>query len=118
MSANGDRDETGRFKAGHSGNPSGRPKKDRGLTRALEEAVDKVALAAKVVELAMAGDTALIKYIYDRIEGSPTQWHEVSYDDVIEEVRKMAKDRGLSQEDTERAVRAAEEMVRGGSIDA
>ncbi len=82
---------------------------------ALEEAVDKTTLAEKVVELAMAGSETLLKYIYDRIEGSPTQRHEISHDDVIEEVRQMAKDRGLSPEDTERAVRAAEEMVRGGS---
>ena len=107
--------EATQFKPGQSGNYSGRPKKDRGLIAALEAAVDKTELAEKLVELAMGGDMMAVRYIYDRIEGSPTQRHEVSYDAALDEVRRMAQERGLSPEDTQRAVEAAEEMLARGS---
>ena len=86
------RDESGRFRKGHSGNLSGRPKKDRELTAALERAVDKDVLARRVVNLAMAGDSTLLKYIYDRIEGTPTQRHEFSIDDYVHELREQYPD--------------------------
>ena len=76
------------FRKGQSGNPSGRPKKDRGLITALERAVDKDALAERVVSLAMAGDSTLMKYIYDRIEGTPTQRIEFSIEDYVHELRE------------------------------
>ena len=76
------------FRKGQSGNPSGRPKKDRELTAALERAVDKQALAERVVSLAMAGDSTLMKYIYDRIEGTPTQRIEFSIEDFIRRLRE------------------------------
>ena len=82
------RNEAGRFRKGQSGNPSGRPKKDRGLITALERAVDKDALAERVVSLAMAGDSTLLKYIYDRIEGTPTQRIEFSIEDFIHRLRE------------------------------
>ena len=76
------------FRKGQSGNPGGRPKKDRALTAALERAVDKDALAQRDVGLAMAGDSTLIKYIYDRIEGTPTQRVEFSIEDFIHKLRE------------------------------
>ena len=87
--------EATQFKPGQSGNYSGRPKKDRGLIAALEAAVDKTALAEKLVELAMGGDMMAVRYIYDRIEGSPTQRHEVDAETVQRAMERLAEDAGL-----------------------
>lgn len=100
------------FPKGTTGNAGGRPRKDRALTAALEEVVDKKELGKKLWELALGGDMQALKYIYDRIEGSPTQRTEVSHDDVLEDVRRMAQERGMSDEDTEWAVKSAEEMLK------
>ena len=83
------------WKKGESGNYSGRPKKDRALTAALEAAVDKQELADKLVELAMGGDMMAVRYIYDRIEGSPTQRHEVDAETVQRAMERLAEDAGL-----------------------
>jgi len=86
---NGDnRDELGRFPKGVSGNPRGRPPKNREFTRALEETVDKKQLAEVLWGLALQGDMQAIKYIYDRIEGTPTQRHEFSADDFARKLRE------------------------------
>ena len=58
---------------GHTNNPNGRPKKGKSLTEALEARLDRFALAEKLIELAMSGDIQAIKYIYDRVDGRPTE---------------------------------------------
>jgi len=100
------------FKPGQSGNPSGRPKKDRELTAALEQVVDKVALADKLNEMAIAGDMSAIRYIYDRIEGTPTQRHEFDIDEVRSEARRLARELGL---DEDAVLSEAEEIIRGAT---
>jgi hypothetical protein len=80
-----------RSKAGFDKNPGninrkGRPKKANTMTQILndvigEESVNfngknisgKEAAARKIFALAMQGDLAALKYIYDRIDGTPTQ---------------------------------------------
>lgn len=61
------------FKKGEVANPNGRPKKGHTLTEALENAVDKDDLAKKLVAMAMGGDVAALKYVYDRVEGRPRE---------------------------------------------
>ncbi len=113
-SATPQRTEDGRFKEGQSGNPSGRPKKNHALIEALERALDTEAmdkLAAKVLSLALAGDTTMIKYIYDRFVGLPVQRHEAKLEyDVSETARRLAKEQGLSEEDV---MKQAEDILRG-----
>jgi hypothetical protein len=72
---------------GQSGNPAGRPKKGNALTDLLREAgalaeADCVSkndkLTAMLWAKALEGDMAAIKYIYDRIDGSPKATQELT----------------------------------------
>jgi len=72
---------------GQSGNPAGRPKKGSALTDLLREAgalaeADGVSkndkLTAMLWAKALEGDMAAIKYIYDRIDGSPKATQELT----------------------------------------
>jgi hypothetical protein len=67
------RDQHGRFKPGVSGNPGGRSREAAELDRALREIVDPQVLAHKLWSLAEEGNLAAIKYIYDRLDGKPTE---------------------------------------------
>ena len=66
------------WKPGQSGNPKGAPKKDNTLTGALREMADKQALGEKLIALAMEGNVAALKYVYDRVDGMPRQHIEMS----------------------------------------
>lgn len=79
-----------RWKPGQSGNPKGRPRKERSLTTILDKEggekdvtigdksySKKEILAKKLWVLALNGDLAAIKYIFDRIDGRPDLRKEV-----------------------------------------
>jgi hypothetical protein len=70
----GGRDAQGRWIAGVSANPGGRPRKADCLTDLLRKRPIKVKrqLAAKLWEMALAGNLEAIKYLMDRLEGKPT----------------------------------------------
>jgi hypothetical protein len=81
------------FQKGVSGNPKGRPRKGRSLSEALEEVLKKKgpdgkpnykALSEKLVQLAKAGDTVALKYIFDRVEGRPTETAKIAVNETID----------------------------------
>lgn len=69
------------FQKGNNANPNGRPKKRPMMTPALRAILGKrapeefgnvtnrVAIAQKLVEIALGGDTQAIKLIYERVDG-------------------------------------------------
>lgn len=80
-----------RSKSGFEKNPQninrkGRPKKGMSMNEILRDLVDeetinykggvisvKEAVGRKIIELGIQGDLAALKYLYDRLEGSPRQ---------------------------------------------
>jgi hypothetical protein len=63
-------------------NRAGRPKKGTALTDILNYQLDLVfkagklkreAIAEKLIETALAGDVAALKYVFDRLDGKPVQ---------------------------------------------
>lgn len=75
------RDDHGRFRPGHSGNPGGRPA-SQSLNSAIRARLDEVRddgqtraqrIAAILVELAEGGDLRAIREVIDRTEGRPPQ---------------------------------------------
>jgi hypothetical protein len=80
-----DRDEHGRFKPGTSGNPYGRPHGSKnfmtiirnGLLQVTENDPDKIPseikLAAKIINMALAGDRKMIELIWNYYDGKPPQ---------------------------------------------
>ena len=80
-SASDSRDDQGRFRPGHSGNPGGRPA-SRSINAAIRERLEYVGddglsraerIAALLVSMAEAGDLRAIREVLDRSEGKPTQ---------------------------------------------
>jgi hypothetical protein len=68
-------------------NRNGRPKKGSALTDILNYKLDLVhkagkmkreAIAEKIIELAISGDIAALKYIFDRIDGKPKESIELT----------------------------------------
>ena len=100
------------FPPNTSGNPGGRPKKDRQLTAALETIVDRKKLGAALWKLALAGKLEAIKYIYDRIDGTPPQRVQVEINDARQEAERMADDLGLEGDARTEAVETAVRLLQ------
>ena len=90
-----------RFQKGHSGNPRGRPVKGNALAEILRTELDGIVgrktrrehIAAKVIEMALAGNMVAVRWIADRTDGKVTENVEASVtehvavsDEMVEEV--------------------------------
>ena len=92
MPANQDgiRDQLGRFVPGTSGNPAGRPKGALTLTgqvrkRLQENPEEADEIVAAVVQAALAGDAAMMRLLWDRMDGAvPQGTYEVDPETVFE----------------------------------
>jgi hypothetical protein len=67
------RGDKGRFEKGTVANPNGRPKKGETFTDILRSKADPEDIADRLIALAKKGDLAALKYIYDRMDGTPRQ---------------------------------------------
>lgn len=96
---------------GKSGNPNGRPKKENCLTDILKATTDKMvtnvngekvavkqAIADKLIQLALDGDTVALKYLYDRVDGRSRETIDINdsredkLDIVLERIAGKSKD--------------------------
>lgn len=72
-----------RFPKGNRVNPGGRPKSGESLTDVLRDQLlkngGKEKLAKKLIELAMKNNIHAIKYIYDRVDGTPKQSMDLNH---------------------------------------
>ena len=70
------RDDQGKFVAGVSGNPGGRPKSTGMLVSTMVDALKKddrliESIVNRLLNMAADGDISAIKEVFDRIEGKP-----------------------------------------------
>lgn len=96
-----DRDDSGRFAPGHSGNPSGRPPKESALTDILKAKIDKDELAELLIGRARGGDLAALKYIYDRVDGRPKETIDATISELPKYVGFRVPDDADEPEDSE-----------------
>ena len=77
-----ERDTQGRWVAGTSGNPAGRPVGSGSIVTELRRLIDETdssgetvaaVIARQLVDLAKSGDLRAIKECFDRLDGSPRQ---------------------------------------------
>ena len=96
------RDDKGRFKPGHSGNPDGRPKNEVSITAIIkahleEHPEDIKNIVEMLIGKAKDGDKDHLKILLDRVDGKVVEKHEIKGNFDIRNIDpKLAKERVLA----------------------
>ena len=111
------------FPPGVSGNPDGRPKKDKQFAQFVQQYLEEhdevehqprnIVLLKALYEEGKKGNVVAAREVLDRGYGKPVQRHEVTLDEARDVARRVAAEMGLEPEEV---VRMAEAIVRGESI--
>jgi hypothetical protein len=93
------RDETGKFVKGHSGNKNGRPKNSVSINTELRKLLAgkgkdgkrKVveAVAYKILQDALGGDTRLMIEMWQQMEGKPAQNVNLEIENPVEQYKDL-----------------------------
>lgn len=110
------------FSKGVSGNPNGRPVKEFSITEGIREylAEDdperkkarKDIIVEKVVSMALKGDKEMIKYVIDRLEGSPRGFDNNLAVQVNQYVGSPEQEKEIDEE----CIRRTNELLAQGSL--
>ena len=106
-------------------NRQGRPKKGAALTDILNFKLDLVhkagklkreAIAERLIEVALEGDVAALKYVFDRMDGRPTQKDVVEFGDNISDTAKERLDRIFGDSKKESAKIKPKVVIKKGTM--
>ena len=80
------------FKKGQSGNPNGRPRSGTTIADLLQETMSKEDFAKEIIKRIKGGDSKLMRYVWDRLEGKMKDNVDLTVNSFVEWMQQMDKD--------------------------